>query len=343
MNLHFIIGSYRPGKCGISDYVSLLSSRIKIYGVTPEIIEFRNYSGRSFLKKIEDLPHKDLLSIQFAPYSFSPIGLAGPSLLNLGRIIRNRKVHIMFHEIWIGAYRNASWKEKVLGFCQKKGVLKFLHIVQPEWITASNAAALYLLGREGVKVRYQYLFGNMPFTFTNTKKNNQTCKIAFFGTPYQKFPYELLAEKLKTLFEITRQKIELRIIGRQRDKTGLAEILKIAQKHQFTTSETGELSSDKISIELQTCSIGVSTTPYDVLGKSGATAAMLEHGLPVIAFDDGDTPLEKLFVNEEFSDQVFLLNNNTLIDRMIGFLNQKRKPFFDGVAYTAEDMIKMLN
>ena len=42
--------------------------------------------------------------------------------------------------------------------------------------------------------------------------------------------------------------------------------------------------------------MGVSTTSYDVIGKSGATTAMLEHGLPVLAYDDGDTPMESLFI-----------------------------------------------
>ena len=61
-------------------------------------------------------------------------------------------------------------------------------------------------------------------------------------------------------------------------------------------------------MQLQACHLGVCTTPYDIFGKSGTTAAMLEHGLPILVFDDGDTPIEKLFVIDEFSDQIFLLN-----------------------------------
>ena len=41
--------------------------------------------------------------------------------------------------------------------------------------------------------------------------------------------------------------------------------------------------------------MGVSTTSYDVIGKSGATTAMLEHGLPVLAYDDGDTNGKPLY------------------------------------------------
>ena len=69
------------------------------------------------------------------------------------------------------------------------------------------------------------------------------------------------------------------------------------------------MSTNLISEQLKECSLGVSTTPYDVIGKSGATAAMLEHGLPVLAYDDGDTPQESLFIPDPFKDQIFLIND----------------------------------
>ena len=64
--------------------------------------------------------------------------------------------------------------------------------------------------------------------------------------------------------------------------------------------------------------------------ESGAIA-VIEHGLPVIVHDDEDTPYEKLFVNNEFSEQI-LLNDEELSVGIIYF--QEKKPFFDGVAYT---------
>ena len=75
----------------------------------------------------------------------------------------------------------------------------------------------------------------------------------------------------------------------------------MATDHNLSISVNNQMTKDEISIELQTSSIGVSTTPYDIIGKSGTTAAMLEHGLPIICFDDGDTPKEQTFVYEHFS------------------------------------------
>ena len=51
---------------------------------------------------------------------------------------------------------------------------------------------------------------------------------------------------------------------------------------------------------------------------------------------------KKLFVFNNFSDQVFLLNDQKLSDRIISFIQKRRKPFFDGVAHTANEMLNFL-
>ena len=136
--------------------------------------------------------------------------------------------------------------------------------------------------------------------------------------------------------------MKLSIIGRQREDNGLS-IPKTYTGFQIAMYETGELTTDSISHELQNSDLGVCTTPYDILGKSGATAAMLEHGLPVIAFDDGDTPKDKLFVMKEFEDQIFLLNETTCMKSLCSFMETERKPFFNGVKRTAKDMIDLVS
>ncbi len=75
------------------------------------------------------------------------------------------------------------------------------------------------------------------------------------------------------------------------------------------------------------------------MGKSGATAAMLEHGLPILIHDDGDTPIENLFVPEPFQDQVFLLNEENQFGHLTKFMQKTARPFFNGVSHVAENML----
>ena len=70
---------------------------------------------------------------------------------------------------------------------------------------------------------------------------------------------------------------------------------------------------------------------------------MLEHGLPVVAFDDGDTTENKLFVMNEFEEQIFLLNDKSSVTRLTHYMQKERKPFFDGVVHTVKEMLNLLN
>lgn len=340
MKIIFILGKYNPSRCGISDYVDLLSKELIKYG---HIVGIRSFDSLRELSQLaRDLEEADLYSIQFAPYAFSKRGLSGKSLFRFAQAIREKKTQVNFHEIWIGAYPRASWKEKFIGGWQKREILKFLNLAQPQVIHTSNPATIDRFKREGITAEFLYLFGNIPF-HSSGNHSNEILDVAFFGTIYDQFPYELLGTHLKDISETYSKEVNLRIIGRQRESAGLSKLMGMADTHNFKTTITGELRPNEISHQFQMCSLGISTTPYDVLGKSGATAAMLEHGLPILAYDDGDTSVENLFAPRPFQKQVFLLNDEKISGELIKMIKQPVKPFFDGVSHVAEKMLEFMN
>jgi glycosyltransferase involved in cell wall biosynthesis len=342
LKICIISGPHRPGKCGISDYVDLLDNELtnRKYITQRSLIE----SPNDFFLISKDLPEADFYIIQFAPYSFSSSGYSGNSILQFASALSEKKVIVNFHEIWIGAYPKAKWKESLIGWKQKREILKFLELIKPNKIHSTNAAAIDRLKKEGVNAEFMYLFGNIPYsTKEGSPSNSRNLKVAFFGTLYESFPYELLGHTLSQIAELLSTKIELRIIGRQRDGNSLSKLIKMGEDKTFLVSETKELSPDEISQELQASSIGVSTTPFDIIGKSGATAAMLEHGLPILSYDDGDTPKESLFVSEHFQEQTFLLNDPLNIKRIIEFIKKPKKVFCDGVAHTTDKMLETIS
>ena len=338
MKICFITGQKNLGQCGISDYVALISQKLENLG---------HQIDRYFIKKgcddLNDLPHADLYSVQFAPYAYACNGIPNQILKCLSKKLQNRKVHLNFHEIWVGAYPRASLKEKGIGWLQKNLILDFIKKIKPAWVTSSNAAALDRLKRRDVPTRFLYLFGNIPYAATTKVViNAHTFKIAFFGTPYADFPYDKLGDFLSNLSKACEKKIEIVLIGRQREDAGCDHLYSICRKNDFLIERTDELSTDLISEKLQESTFGVSTTPYDVIGKSGATAAMLEHGLPVLAYDDGDTPKKDIFIHYPFKDQIFLINNQSSVDKLLHFIEKPRKCFFDGVAHTANKMLDLV-
>ena len=338
MIICFITDKKNAGQCGIIDYVELLSQELEKLGHKIE---------QHFIKKdceeLNNLPIADLYSIQFAPYAFAANGLPNQILKCLARKLKYQKVHLNFHEIWVGAYPRANWKERGIGWLQKNLILGFINKCKPVCITSSNSAALDRLKQLGIPARFLYLFGNIPNS-TNSKvtPKRQTVKVAFFGTPYADFPYDKLGEFFSTFSNSSAKKLEIILIGRQRVDAGCDHLYSMCKKNEFLIEKTGELSTEKISKQLQKCSLGVSTTPYDVIGKSGATAAMLEHGLPVLAYDDGDTPQKSLFIPHNFKDQLFLINDHSSVEKLLQNIEGPRKSFFDGVAHTANKMLDLV-
>ena len=79
--------------------------------------------------------------------------------------------------------------------------------------------------------------------------------------------------KLTELSTTSKKTIELIIMGRQRDGNGLTSLEKVAEELKIKLRKYGELSPKSISHHFQQCDIGLCTTPYDVLGKSGTNGS----------------------------------------------------------------------
>ena len=335
----FITGQKNSGKCGITDYVELILQDFEKLGH-----EIERYFIKQGCRELTDLPSADIYSIQFAPYAYSKYGTTYRVFNQLAKKLQNQNVHMNFHEIWVGAYPRASWKEKTIGWLQKNLILSFLNKCKPAWVTSSNAAAIDRLNHTGVSTKFLYLFGNIPYSSTSkVAVIGHTLKVAFFGTTYADFPYDELGEFFSSLSKTCGKQLEIILIGRQREGGCADQVLSLCKKNDFLIQRTGELSTHLISKQLQECSLGVSTTPYDVIGKSGATAAMFEHGLPVLAYDDGDTPEKSLFIPDPFEDQIFMINDHSSVEKLLQFIKKPRKSFFDGVAHTANKMLELIS
>ena len=69
---------------------------------------------------------------------------------------------------------------------------------------------------------------------------------------------------------------------------------------------------------------------------------MLEHGLPVLVYDDGRHSPKKLFVSEPFDDQIFLLNKPEKSELLIKFIQKQKRPIFNGVSHVAGKMLEAI-
>jgi len=233
-------------------------------------------AARTFLTKSDTR----IVSLQFVPYSFHPVGLnfALPQILRA--IIGQKPVQIMFHEIWIGSHTEAPAQAKLLGFCQRKIIQAMVKTLACRIVHTNNAVYVQLLARHGINATQLPLFGSVPVVPRDTLPcgGDDILRLGIFGSIHPEWsPDEMLAQLGKL-----GKRIQLSHIGR----IGPGESVwsRLAERYglEVELRRLGEQSPEEISQFLSSVDFGVATTPLSLIGKSASVAAMLDHGLPVI-------------------------------------------------------------
>lgn len=341
MKIISIIGENSYSTCGITDHANYINKKFLELGHDVKI-KTLNFTNKGKALIATEIEQSDLGIIHFAPYMYSKWGIFPTSSIQYFRqILFSNKTIMYFHEIWIGDYENAPLKEKIIGVIQKKTILKILADLDSKRIFTTNSASLYRLEKYKINANLINLCGSIPFNKTPKKyfANSKNIKLVFFGSIYPSFPFDIFFEKIKSISLIIMQNITFVLVGNNRELKAYNYIKKKSSELNFDLESPGRAKTSEISSIFQSCDIGVSTTPLDAIGKSSSTSAMLEHRLPIITFDDFDTPNPTMCINQEFSKQIFCLNHPDFGESLIMHLKKAKKPFYDGVQETVTQLL----
>jgi hypothetical protein len=278
------------------------------------LTEASELSPRS-LRLPENMPHReklataarfladsrpDWVSLQFVCYGFNRKGLVLRELFWLPRLLRNYRRHVMLHELWVGLGVFHSAKNIGLGTIQRRLLVQLLRRLEPAVVDTTNAFYHQVGIRAGIRAGILPLFGNIPVT-TNTadawlsdlivrsggpdlRHDRQSCWIfGLFGSILPRWPAEPLLSRLEAIGKRAQRRIVVVAVGHlSRYELDLFErrarafpSIHFTHAGPRTTAETSQF--------LNSMDFGLTSHPLYLLGKSGSTAAMLEHGLPVIA------------------------------------------------------------
>jgi hypothetical protein len=147
-------------------------------------------------------------------------------------------------------------------------------------IHTSNFVYARLLARYGIEAKQLPLFGSVPVTATGNEpaRSDGTLSLGLFGSIHPEWNPDEMLTALRTLG----RPIRLSHVGR----IGPGELVwtELSRRYQseIELCRLGEKSLQDISQFLMSVDFGVATTPLSLIGKSSCTAAMLDHGLPVI-------------------------------------------------------------
>ena len=310
MRILFLCSGLEPGRDGVGDYTRRLAAECVSQGHECRIISLNDKtsgtepgclrcSGAGRVEQARDFAadfEPDWISLQFVPYGFHRKGIPWRLARDLEAVIAGRPLQIMFHELWIGTAEGASFKHRVVGALQRICILRMARALAPRIIHTSNPTYIGLLAKAGVEAALLPLFGNIPVVAGTPEFPPELAEAGinalarehwwmglFFGTLHPQWEPQPLLGILLAAARRANQRVGLMAVGRL-GSAGEAIWERMTRDHgdEIVFVKFGEQPGERVSELLQIADFGIAASPWNLIGKSGSAAAMLDHGLPVI-------------------------------------------------------------
>lgn len=321
MKIVFLCASLEPGRDGVGDYTRRLAGECVSRGHECTAIALHDPHVANEMETVEDgvtlvrfpaaetWSNKHLaritarvretwptwISWQFVAYGYHPKGLVPEGVRELAGHLRGPRLHMMLHELWIGLETTSKPRQQLVGWLQRRGLLRLLRDFPADSLHTSNPTYQAELARHGIAAKVLGLFGNVPVDpappggsdvlprFVPSAKGNArgTWLVgAMFGTLHPQWQPEATVEWLLTT--ASRHGLQPAIVAAGRIGAHGAALLERFSRRGVVVAVTGEQDAHTISQLLRSADYGIAPHPWALIGKSGAAAAMLEHGLPVL-------------------------------------------------------------
>ncbi|TCD02678.1 glycosyltransferase [Pedobacter psychroterrae] len=371
MKVVFLCGAMEAGRDGVGDYVRRLSAELIRQGHHPAVValndryiqdvffEIQKTEGTIIpvLRIPENWSNKrrygiankfitdfgpEILSLQFVPYSFHVKGIPYHMLFGLKHILTEKrfKFHVMFHEMWLDT--PVGVLQRITAIAQKMLVARLVKMLKPAIVNVSIPFNQIRLKKMGITSAILNLFGNIykegrmdvPLK-TEWRKHIDGISLLYFGAPPKGRFLKELTDKLEAFCEVSRFSFTIFLAcGRSGAKDRFVEELHVKlDVFGCEIVDCGFLEIDMISSLMTQCTAGISRSSANLLGKSGGTVAMLEHGLPVwMPKWDGS---DKLGLG--FREELIFADLNSAIATM---KKHKYQPILEDVA---KDFLKQFN
>jgi hypothetical protein len=315
--------------------------------------DFRIQQARSWLQHFKP----DWVSLQLVLFGFHPKGLCIRLGKKLAAINTIAPWHIMFHELWVGLGVRSSLKHRLWGSIQKAIVKSLIAHLQPCVIHTQTEPYRHVLDQVGIHASLLRLFSNIPYarnrgpnetkdcfispTLAKLGSRNQLYLVGVFGGIHPEWSAPESIAMLAPLARRFRKRLVMILLGKNGLKEDRLHHLRQSVAGQSEVIIAGEQSELQISRILQILDLGIATSPRQIIEKSGAVAAMLEHGLPVLVTRD-DWGLEDAAANPSPS-----LVSKLLFPTQLAFLSSlpTRNAWHShdwGVGATARQMLQQL-
>ena len=314
MKIVFLCGCLEFGRDGVGDYVRRLAGELAAQGHQTAGIALNDEyvaqetlvveAGITLLRLPGAWPfsrrtaqarqwvgafNPDWLSLQFVPFSFHPKGLPFGLGEQLARIGQGRAWHLMMHELWVGMQQEAPTKHVWWGKVQRHLIKSLIARLQPKLVHTQTRLYQAQLAKLGVASQLLPLFANIAREDSHVKASSEllppppeqaAVRLLIFGSIHPGAPVAAFVHEVAQYAAAQARPVVLTLIGRCGPEQ--AHWVAAWEGAGLPVELLGEQAPSRISAALASASLGIATTPLAQIEKSGTTAAMLAHGLPVL-------------------------------------------------------------
>ncbi|HTP40147.1 MAG TPA: hypothetical protein VMI92_11300 [Steroidobacteraceae bacterium] len=245
----------------------------------------------------------DVLSLQMVCYAYAQRGvMAGCAarFARLGTLAPLR--HLMLHELWIGEATEETLRARLLGRMQRHFLLQSVDAWSPHRVHTNSSVYVELLRRAGIGCSRLPLPGNIPRRPTSAAQARaallQRLGLAaeadsglylagVFGSIHPEWEDHRSLEQLGTALHRQGRRLVLLQIGHA-GPVGDAIWDRVALRLEphIPCTRLGGMSPEQISTLLAGLDLGIATSPWRLIEKSGTVAAFVEHDIPVLVTRD---------------------------------------------------------
>lgn len=248
----------------------------------------------------------EALAWGLVPQAEAPRGMMSSELTEAHAILRRgRRMVVFVHEPWCGTGRSDSLQDRLVGWMQRPGILHWLRRLAPERVFTSNPGYAAVLRHAGLSVAELPLCGNLPRTGVDRRFWPRALGATALAQTQR--AHWLLAGVFGAVHPVWRPELALRRLADFAGQKG-RRLAVVWFGHGSRAGErrwqqvSGALTSAAMCLRLgplepkpaseliEACDLGLPTIHFNLLGKSGTSAAFREHGVPQLVVADGWWP-----------------------------------------------------
>ena len=281
----------------------------------------------------------DWVSFQMSCYAYHRKGLLFGMNRHLGRLAAAcENWQVMFQELWIAFHEGASLKHRLVGALQRYSIKNGVRALRPRLLQTSTPLFQAMLRTVGIEASVLPLAGSIPVDPDPgldwflavlgengipipAEKRGEHLAGGFFGGVYSNWEPEPFFSSLRKVAQKTGQKVTIFAAGRM----GAGETIwerRVPEYPDFRFCKLGELSVGRVSQYLRNLDFGIAATPWQAIGKSSATAAMLDHGIPVMVTRTDCQPRQRLQIDPP-ADPLLILADGDVSGRFLAGLPRR--------------------